>query len=448
MKTTAYVCVPGVGVHGSRTLVDAAFCCLRSGAESLGGSVRELAAQPESEPELARRGVVETPGHEAFIAEFYDGRWDRDLRPPSFWAVLLWALRVAPLMLLNTAWLWFSDRTSEAAQKSWSTWAVAIIPALLFLVLAPAAIVLLPVLLVVVSAVPRWRQQVRMIIVDIIGDAWLYRSAVLDQVVLPALQRVARTARRRSDRVVMLGHSQGAELSRRVGLRLAREPAAVDDDAFRFVWVGSGENQLNTVRALARSLWLPWVLWPYLLAWPIFVHAVVDPLIADVALAWELVVDQQLRDAVRPAALALGLAASVVAYVAAGMIFTRLVARPPRDAGSLPPGPSWYAQSILDPVSFGSEAVRAGADGSTTVSVHYVPVHPEQPWWKEHVNYFEKPQTGHVLIGAGLEEPTKLSPSARPRVPARLLVLSAAIIAAVLTGGYFLGGWQRSLLLS
>src|SRR5699024_799242 len=140
-------------------------------------------------------------------------------------------------------------------------------------------------LLVVVSVVPAWRHRVRMIIVDVLGDAWLYRSKELDQVVLPSLQRLVRTALQNVDRVVLLGHSQGAELTRRVGLRLARQ---TDDDetahreSFRFVWVGSGENQLNTVRALARSRWLPLVLWPYLLAWPVFVHPVLNRLFADV----------------------------------------------------------------------------------------------------------------------------------------------------------------------
>lgn len=446
MKTTAYVCVHGVGVRDSAEFVHTAFTCLSRGAESLGGSVVELETVPGSAPQLVRRAVVQTPAHQPFVAEFYDGRWDRDLSPPSFWSVLLWALRIAPMILLNTAWLWFCDRTSESGQKSWSTWAAAILPALLFLVLAPAAIVLLPVLLVAASAVPGWRHQVRMIIVDIIGDAWLYRSKVLDQLVLPALQRLAITATERGNRVVLLGHSQGAELTRRVGLRLARETG--DDGTFRFVWVGSGENQLNTVRALARSRWLPWVLWPYLLAWPVFVHPVVDRLFADVALTWGLVADQQLGAAAVAAAMALGLTVSIVAFVTAGMIFTRLVIRPPRDAGTLPPGPSWYVQSILDPVSFGSEAVRARALVPTKVSVRYVPRHPENPWWQEHISYFDKPQTGHVLIGAGLEQPKKLSPSARPRVPGWLLVLSAAVIAAVLTGGYFLGGWQWSLLLA
>lgn len=459
VKTTAYVCVPGAGVHETAALVDQAFCCLKRGAQSLGGSVIERAPNPGTAPHpvrrpVVRRAVVQTPGREPFIAEFYDGRWDRALSPPSFWTVLLWALRIAPLVLLNTAWLWFGDRASEATSRTWAAWAVAILPALLFLVLAPAAIVVLPALLVVVSLIPAWRHRVRMIIVDVIGDAWLYRSKELDQVVLPAQQRVARGALQNADRVVLLGHSQGAELTRRVGLRLAREAddaETADDEpndaeSLRFVWVGSGENQLNTVRALARSRWLPWVLWPYLLAWPVFVHPVLNRLFADVVLAWQLVVDQQVSQALLPAALALGLGASIVAFVAAGMIFARLVARPPRDAGNLPPGPSWYVQSILDPVSFGSAAVHSDPHSATT-AVHYVPAHPQHPWWQEHISYFDKPQTGHVLIGAGLERPAQLSPSDRPRVPGWLLVLAAAIIAAVLTGGYFLGGWQWSLLL-
>lgn len=451
MKTTAYVCVHGVGIHESGVLVDDVRSAVEHGAARLNGTVVEVSVGDEAPEELVSRAEIAVPGQEAFAAEFYDGWWDRGVERPNFWQVLRWALRIAPLLLLNTAWLWFTDRVSELDSKSFYGIAAAVLPAALFLTLAPAAIVALPVVLAVSAAIPPWRRTVHTIIVDVIGDAWLYRSRQVDQLVLPGLRRLTATAGRRADRVVLVGHSQGAELTRRVGLSLTRDGEAEPQGRFRFVWVGSGENQLNTVRALARTRWLPLVLWPYLLAWPVFIYPVLNQLFADVGRAWELVGEGQVGAATAPGAAALGLAVSIVAFVAAGMLFTRVLARPARDAGRLPAGRSWYVQSILDPVSFGSAAVRARTDGSEggpqEVAVRYVPRHRSRPWWQEHVSYFEKPETGGVLIEAGTDHPSRLAAGVVPRVPLWLLVASAAAVVLVLTGGYLVGRWQWSLLL-
>lgn len=481
MKTTAYVCVHGVGIHDSGALVADVQEAVRRGVAGLGGHLVERPAQTEAcrsndddlaggemnddgdladvereglnlaGRELTGRAEVQVPGQDPFIAEFYDGWWDRGAPRPGFWQVLRWALRIAPLLLLNTAWLWFTDRFSETATKSLYGFAAAVLPAALFLALAPAAIVALPVLLLAAAAIPPWRRAVHTVIVDVIGDAWLYRSKELDQDVLPGLVRLARSAAEHADRVVLVGHSQGAELTRRAGLRLTRSGEAEPGGRFRFVWVGSGENQLNTVRALARTRWLPLVLWPYLLAWPVFIYPVLAQLFVDVGRAWDAAGSGHPGPAVAPALASLVLAISIVAFVGAGMLFTRVLARPARDAGRLPAGRSWYVQSLLDPVSFGSAAVRARAagpgGGPPEVSVRYVPRHRHRPWWQEHISYFDKPETGEVLINAGTERPRRRGGSSGPRVPGWLLVVSGVAVTVVLTGGYLVGRWQWGLLL-
>lgn len=199
VKTTAYVCVHGVGIHDSGALVADVQEAVRRGVAGLGGHLVERPARTEAGRsddddlaggemnddgdladveregldlagrELTGRAEVQVPVEDPFIAEFYDGWWDRGAPRPSFWQVLRWALRIAPLLLLNTAWLWFTDRFSETATKSLYGFAAAVLPAALFLALAPAAIVALPVLLLVAAAIPPFRRTVHTVIVDVIG---------------------------------------------------------------------------------------------------------------------------------------------------------------------------------------------------------------------------------------------------------------------------------------
>lgn len=430
MRTAAYLCVHGIGVHGSGALAEDVAACMTTAAEELGGIAEPLPAEPDAPAELVHRAQINLPQREPFIAEFYDGWWTRRVRRPRFWTVLLWTLRIAPLTLLNTASLWFRDRVFSRGRSSRGL-LTALLPAALFALLAAASVLLLPVLLGLTAAISALRSRAQTVVVDFIGDAWLYRSDELDHSVLPHLTSLARTARSLADTVVLVGHSQGAELTRRAGLRLTRHHP--DDGGFRFVWVGSGENQLNTVRALARTRYLPLVFWPYLLGWPLLMHVMLSP----GSPLWP-----EMQPAGRLGAAVLALAV----YFVAGVLMTRLISRPPRDMGQLPGGLSWYVQSILDPVSYGSAAVRGPAHRPEAVAVRYVPRHAGRPWWMEHVTYFEKPETGHTLLEAGLEVPEPLAPELPPQVPVWVLALCAAAVAALLGLGWLVGDWQWQLL--
>lgn len=468
MRTTAYICVHGIGVHKSGDLVDDVAGVVAAGAEDLHGRFTELPLSPEAPRHLMSRAQVDIPGQEPYLAEFHDGWWSRSVPSPSFWAVLLWTLRIAPLVLLNTAVLWYRDRRVEAEGSSLRTFASALLPASLFIAAAALSVVLLPLALLIAAPIPPWRRAVISGVVDFLGDAWLYRSEELDQTVLPELKNIALTAAHYADYVVLVGHSQGAELTRRVGLRATAELQAEApenlQETFRFVWVGSGENQLNAVRTMARSHLLPLTLWPYLLLLPLFTYQVVTTVAGFItALGTWLgaLVPWLFRGA--PAGTfpqpdlwalikLLIILACVVGYILLGRFLTHVMSRPPGDAGSLPPGRGWYLQAVLDPVCFGSSAVRgsgdrrAGLEPDDEVAIRYVPQHPEQPWYSEHVSYFDKPECGHVLIEAGIESPEPLAASVAPQVPGWVLAVSALVSAVVLIGAYWVGSWQWGLL--
>lgn len=444
MRTTAFVCIHGIGIHDSGGFAAQVHQCLTTAAQELGGTVTEVTGNT---PQTAlHRAEVRLPDQDPFIAEFYDGWWDRRTPRPSFWTVLLWLLQIAPLALLNTGVLWCADRLAELRGRSLRTLLTALLPAGVFIAVAPLAVVVLPLVLLVAAAVPAWRGHLQSIIVDIVGDAWLYRSKELDTDVIPHLMQLTLRAASHADRVVMVGHSQGAELSRRVGLRLERDrtPGA---EVRRFVWAGSGENQLNMVRALARNPFLLLVFWPYLLAWPPVIHllgTVITERTAAAVSVWSS--GAGLGAGVQHGLWVLGAVALGVAFIAVGVAAIRVLVRPPRDAGNIPRGMSWYVQSVLDPVSFGSAGVRDRVGGSQSAMVRYVPVDRSRPWWFEHISYFAKQRTGEVLLEAALERPHPLRPPHRPVVPLWVLVASAAGIVVAIWASFLIGGWVLGLL--
>ncbi|MDS2171374.1 hypothetical protein Q7C18_01510 [Nesterenkonia sp. CL21] len=421
-STTAYVCVHGIGVHESGHLAAQTHDSARRGAEAAGGTLTDLPVDAAAPAELSHRARVELPGREPFIAEFHDGWWDSGTRAPHFWAVLMWLLEVAPFALISGVGGWCGDRWREAGDgarpqtvagplRTAGRRVGALVTSAAMLAAVPPAALVLLVLLPLAGLIPAWRRRLRPLMVEVIGDAWLYRSAALDETVLPRLRRIVEEASARADRVVLVGHSQGAELSRRVALQTT---------AAGCVWLGSGEHQLNTVRIVAASGWPTLLVWPAVLAWPALVHLVISRSGDVVALVVAL--------------LYLLITASVV----------RWVRRRPDDVGQVPQSRIWHVKSLLDPVSWGTvfparlEAAReqdesaspgAGALELPVVCVRYVPKHPHRPWWAEHVTYLDRAATGAVLIEAGLPRPVPVLPPTPARV--RTWVVLAAACAGI-----------------
>ena len=486
MRTVGYLCVHGIGVHESGDLTDEALHATELGAIEAGGSLTSLCDDPTAPSELKHRAIVSIPEEEPFLAEFYDGWWDRRVERPNFWVVLFWTLRIAPFAILNAGAHWTEDRaqdeqSSEMRDFLVNATAVGLAglalggPALLVTFLlstalhpqtlterVPASLVAV-VLVLVPILITAWhqptRETVRSHMVDIIGDAWLYRSEELENAVIPHLEGIARSARSRADDVVLLGHSQGAELTRRVALR---------GSADRCVWLGSGENQLSMVRTLAKSRVWPFLIWPMLLSWPLVLYYIViwgfGPVLSLLAHIWEMLAHfwtiltdlpapaahhDQLWDSLsaelwssslNDAADAGRALAVVLVYGGTAFLLGRWFLRPPPDTTLSPEMPLWAVKSPVDPVSLGPT--------HPTAQVRYVPPHPKEPWWKEHITYFEKPSAGLVIIESGLAEPRLLEPRQPPWVPAWLLLGGSVLGIGVLIGTWFLGRWQSELIIS
>lgn len=478
-STTAYVCVHGIGVHDSGDLARQTRDAVRLGAESAGGTLTDLAVDSAAPAELTHRARVEVPGHEPYIAEFHDGWWDAGIRAPHFWVVLLWLLEIAPFALISGAGGWCGDRWREAADGAGAaSRAGRRLAALLTTAVMLAAVpLILPVLLVVLplaGLIPPWRRRLHHLLVEVVGDAWLYRSAALDDTVLPRLGRLVEAAAARADRVTLVGHSQGAELSRRVALRTAPE---------RCVWVGSGEHQLSTLRVVAAAGWLPLLVWPIVLAWPMVLHLALTrgrEAVVEAGRTVGVTVPEAGDAGLLGGQLLAGAAAFVLAtalYGALTAAAVRWVRRRPADVGQVPQSRIWHVKSLLDPICWGTvfparidpedhraedhraEDHRAeGAedhrrrdrdDGDADrgqVCVRYVPAHPEEPWWAEHITYFSRPSTGAVILEAGLARPEPVLPRTRPRMPAWLVALAPVVSLGLLAATAVLGRWQARLL--
>lgn len=479
MRTIGYVCVHGIGVQESGDLAAEVLSATELGAVEVGGSLIPVPYDQTAPLELKHRAVVSIPGEESFLAEFYDGWWDRRVPRPGFWPVLFWALLIAPFAILNAAGHWTDDRaqdqqSSEAREFLVNATAIGLAglalggPALLttfslLALLRPHALTAgIPVLLVaffllllpVLFAVghSRTREKIRSHIVDVIGDAWLYRSEELENEVIPHLESISRSAQSRADVVVLIGHSQGAELTRRVALGEASD---------RCVWLGSGENQLSMVRTLAKSRIWHFAVWPILLSWPLLVYFIVmwgfRFLWSFLTRIWEMLTgllaqpshpDEMLSSLsedlwpifFQNAANMGKILVLVITYVGMGCFLRRWFLRSPTDVAITPKTPIWAVKSPIDPVSFGPS--------HSTAEARYVPLHPKKPWYKEHVTYFEKPATGMVILEAGLKNPRPLAPTQPPRIPAGVLAIGSVLGIAVLAGTWLLGRLQADLLFS
>ncbi|GAB3188127.1 hypothetical protein [Nesterenkonia suensis] len=449
ISTTAYVCIHGVGSPDSGDLADRTYDAVRRGAEAAGGTLTELPVEAAAPAALTHRARIEVPGHEPYLAEFHDGWWSSGLRAPQFWVVLLWVLEVAPFALISGVGGWYGDRWREAPDgvgplRRAAGRVAALLTTAAMLAAVPLICLVLLVGLPLAGLVPPWRRRLRHPLVEIVGDAWLYRSAVLDDTVLPQLTRLVEAASARADRVALVGHSQGAELSRRVALRTT---------AARCVWVGSGEHHLNTVRMAAVSGWLPLMAWPFVLGWPIVLHLALTRgggLLPHSAAG-------TVTGAVTGAGVLL-LAALLYGGLTAGVI--RWLRRRPADVGQVPESRIWHVKSLLDPVSWGTvfpsrleaqdrqpgcstgSAAEHDDGGPGPVCVRYVPAHRRQPWWAEHVTYFSRPATGAVILEAGLAQPAPVLPPAQVVVPWWIVALSPAVLLGLLGVTAVLGRWQ------
>jgi hypothetical protein len=170
---------------------------------------------------------------EWLIAESW---WARTFDPPTFAEVLRWAWRVAPGLLALEAW----RRRDEDADFT---------PAGLgMLLLAPFTVTVLA-LLVVASLVPVRRVRalvgrVQVALTGTIGDSAVLDDGVVGSAIVSRVRGDLRWLAERTERVVVLAHSQGAAIALRV---LGTAPLPEPPDLLTF---GSGADKLTAARLL------------------------------------------------------------------------------------------------------------------------------------------------------------------------------------------------------
>ncbi|WIE58244.1 hypothetical protein DEI96_001125 [Curtobacterium sp. MCLR17_031] len=429
-------CVHGIGMQADGQTAGEVREATHLGLTALGGTHRPSTATPVQGVPAAIEDVVTVAGMTLRL-RYRDGWWDERAVMPSAWRVLLWVFRVAPFSLWGTATLWMTDLAAIASAKHGRRDGFPV-PLLAFSGLA-LAIVGAPTLMLIglplLSAsliLPPTRQLAQRILQRYIGDAWNYRSDQLDEEVIGPMRGEVAAERDAADVVVLVGHSQGAEIARRVALT-----ELVDGH----VWVGSGEAQLGMLRTLRRSRLLPYLLWPYLIVFPaLFTWSFTASLelLTSVFTAFlELLTHPtattvQIDEVMRAAsdALLAGVWPSTLPQLTLGAVtigmglMTAKAARHPADVLQQPNGAVLVVKSLIDPVCFGTSNENA--------VVRYVALPKKRHWIHQHMRYFTSPTTGIAILESLFgTNPLGVTPKV-PTLGKRASFLGAC--AAVLTG--------------
>lgn len=435
-------CVHGIGVQAEGQTAAEVRTAVQLGLTTLGGEHRPSTAESAVGVPDADEDVVQVAGHRLRI-RYRDGWWDERAVAPSAWQVLGWMFRVAPFALWGTATLWMTDLVAiaEAApdrpgrRDSFPVPLVAFVGLTLAIVGGPAVMLLALPLLAVALMLPPTRRWAQRILQRYIGDAWSYRSDQLDDDVIGPMRADVAAERDAADMLVLVGHSQGAEIARRVALTEAVNGC---------VWIGSGEAQLGMLRTLRRSRLLPFLLWPYLLISPALItwcFMASFRLVTAVFTAFvELLTHpsatiSQTGDVLQSTsdALLAGLWPSTLPLLATGAVFAAMslvaakVARHPADALQQPAAEVIVVKSLVDPVCFGTSNEHA--------VVRYVPLPKKRYWLYQHLRYFTSPITGIAILEAifGTDQlgVTPTLPTLGKR--AKLLGATSAAVAASVT---------------
>lgn len=449
----AFVCIHGVGMQQQGDTQTAVAGSFAAGVERLGGEYTTL-PDGVSDGDRVLRGRAAIPGQQPFVAEFHDGWWDERAAVPAARNVLGWVLRVVPFALWSTAALWSWDL--EAIRSAQTRRSPLPLPFTAFVGMLGlvCALPLIGLTLLVVGVLSLFSETVaaraRTVITRFVGDAWSYRSDGLDDSVIAPLRVTTARARADADAVVLVGHSLGGELARRV---------ALTEDVDGCVFVGSGEAQLGFFRMLRRSRWLPVALWGFLVVFPLVMSAMVRSgfgVVVEMVRAVMTTVDHMVaafsaaaRAEVAPVTFALDpgavldaalrdLAVTAVGGVvvfAMALLVAKLVRRP-EDIEQQPDCETFVVKSLVDPVSFGPTAPGA--------FVRWVPIAARRPWM-EHVTYFRKPEAGVVLVESLIGTTAVGGAPTLPRLSWR--AEAAGVVAAfVLIGATWAAGhWVTAL---
>ena len=436
----AFVAVHGIGRQRPGETADAVADAFTAACSDVGAEFVEQEATGGS----ADRAGTLSVGEDTAQVQFVDAWWDGHVTPPPLGRVLRWMLRVTPFAVLMTIATWMSD-LNEASEASPRRQRIPL--EVLGIAAAALALLLTPVLmlaLLVINTVAIWRPNAWPRLTDVVlttfGDAWLYRSDELNADVLPRLRNLVEEVRASADTVILVGHSQGAEIARRI---------ALDVKVDACVWVGGALSQLAIVRTLRNSPLLPYVLWLYTLLSPLFFSVVVAKMLQILTQFvsemtqgfWSLLrtaqsgadVDgaMQASDAMFDLAFAdLPWMLAFGAFSIAAVFVLRACARWPDDIRQTPDCPTLEVKSLADPVCFGR------MDPSSLV--RYVPIRSGGNLWREHIAYFEKPETGTALLET-IVAPEIVPAPYQPRFSLWTKAVALLLTGALIGGAYLLG---------
>lgn len=249
--------------------------------------------------------------------------WAEEIRPPRFADVLVWAGEIAPAILiahfLELARRAF-DTTKDGGASRWrvrafaGAFAVGARFALMVALLPLLVAVLVACLVVALLPLPFLRKAARVIqsaVSSFLGDSFLLVRSPFQRAALTArLASDLEWLRRRSRRVVVVAHSQGAAIAHLA----AERPGSVLADV-PILGLGSGTGKLGLIAALAaqrgRAV-VSWLIVPSLLALAYGLYMSVG-LVAEL---WIVVLGSVWWEALLRAALGIALLVSFWAVLA------------------------------------------------------------------------------------------------------------------------------------
>ncbi|MDQ1218286.1 hypothetical protein [Microbacterium arborescens] len=401
------ICIHGIGRQLEGQTAREVARSIRLGSDRLGFTTEDAAHGPDE----AARLVIQDDTSGRVTLGIVDAWWDQRVRPPETRRTLAWLLRVAPFTVWVVASAWGYEANSFASAKysnhAIRRTALQLTSLLVFLIGAPLFLTITLLAMVTLWPFKRPRRAIKHLVDVWGGDAWSYRSDLLDvEVIGPVVEHI-RKMRGRGIPVVLVGHSQGAEIARR---------ASIDEPVEACVRVGSGELVLGFLRTMRVSKWAPYVLWTHIVtsilllllalscAWRALAAMLeaaatmigaISPFPSDInALrefnrSWASSLDVVATALIDAGFDSLWISFAIaISSLAAGFLL-RLVARPPADLRtSSQESNVMLVKSLWDPVCPGPYAPEA--------LVRYVPA--KLPLWREHVSYFEKAETGLALL--------------------------------------------------
>lgn len=401
------VCVHGIGMQAKGSTASDLLRAIKLGVTQLDGDVNDW-GEVENDDVLVHRVSVVIPEFEPFDLYIYEAWWDKLVDPPPVSTVMRWLFIVAPHISTAIVGALMMDlellrEQSGKNPRSSHPPIEAGLPMLFSTLFTPLFYILSP--LIMISCIfPKVGRRVRTLFTSILGDAWLYKSGICEKTVIPHIDAVLSRSNGETDATVLLGHSQGAELSRRTVIHSNAEVAGC-------VWVGSGRMPLTFLRVVD---WRPWyillfvlysAIFPALFTW--FLQKMLAMMVVMLASLLSTMIDVlSLSQGDRPASMdwstvmellrfLAGCLPSFVAMMVMPLIFLVIGWRNsniPADIDTEPDCEVVAIKSPLDPVSFGTE------EGAL---LRYVPPDSKPTrWLSEHTSYFDKKYTGMVLLEA------------------------------------------------